>query len=358
MSTFSKKQAFGMGWERFKERPWFLVGLFLITSVVSIISGAIVERSGTTGTAQIVLSSIDFVIQTFIGMGITLVLLRAYDGVETDYGDLFEPVRLFWKYLSMTILVLAVVFVGLLLFVIPGIIAGIALSFAPYLVIDKGLGPVDAIKRSVSLTEGHRWNLFIFALLLVALNLLGLAALGVGLFVTIPISALAVVHVYRWLLEPKKEYTVEVSWVSKSISALFVAVLIGVGLLIAFGKSDLPQGTPLGRDTIRQEHLSELKLSLALFYDQNGVFPLILDQIQPDFLEEIPVDPLTNDFYFYTAFDDGVDYELCATLEADEFGIACEYGLDITEEDLRLDFEGVEFFEGVDGVFEGSEFFE
>lgn len=348
MRTFSKKQALVIGWERFKQHPWFLVGLFLITSAVSILSGYVVEQTGSTGSVAVILSLLDFAIQTFIGMGLTLILLRVYDGVHTDYGDLFEPVHLFWKYLAMTILVLAVVLVGLVLFVVPGIIAGIALSFAAYLVIDKGLGPVEAIRESMRITEGHRWNLFIFALILIAINILGLLAFGVGLLITIPVTAIAVVHVYRWLLKPKEEHTVEVSWVSKAVSTLIVGVFIGGLALLAFSAPREPTGTPETRDLQRQADIAELKLSLALFYDQNNVFPLVLDQLVPEFIEQMPTDPLHDTFYSYTAFEDGLDYELCAELESSEFGILCEYGLDIDESDLELDFEGVEFFEGND----------
>jgi len=45
-------------------------------------------------------------------------------------------------------------------------------------------------------------DLFIFFLILVGLNLLGAVCLGVGLLVTVPMSGLAMAHVYR-TLKPK-----------------------------------------------------------------------------------------------------------------------------------------------------------
>jgi uncharacterized membrane protein len=51
----------------------------------------------------------------------------------------------------------------------------------------------------MALTKGNRWKLFQLSLALLLLNILGLLALLVGLFVTIPVSFIAMVHAYRAL---------------------------------------------------------------------------------------------------------------------------------------------------------------
>jgi uncharacterized membrane protein len=70
---------------------------------------------------------------------------------------------------------------------------------APYLVVDKKMGPIEALKESKKLTEGKRMQLFYFVLAILGINLLGTLALGIGLFVSIPVSMLAMVHVYHTL---------------------------------------------------------------------------------------------------------------------------------------------------------------
>jgi uncharacterized membrane protein len=71
------------------------------------------------------------------------------------------------------------------------------LQFSQYLVIDKNMGPIDAIKKSWSMTKGHTWDLFLLLLVVIVLIAIGAALLGVGLLVTLPISTVAVAYVYR-----------------------------------------------------------------------------------------------------------------------------------------------------------------
>jgi uncharacterized membrane protein len=71
--------------------------------------------------------------------------------------------------------------------------------FAFFSVIERELGPIEALSESNRITRGHKWPLFGLVLLLIGINLLGVLALGVGLLVSIPVSTLAFVHAYRVL---------------------------------------------------------------------------------------------------------------------------------------------------------------
>jgi len=331
MRSFSKKEALLFGWQRFKERPLFLIGLFILTTVISGITGFVADEVGTGGVG-LVLNVLDFSIQIILGMGMTLILLRVYDRVETDYTDLLEPLHLFWKYLVMTILVLVVVLIGFVFFVIPGVIAGIALAFASYLIIDRNLGPVDAMKESLTITHGHRWNLFIFGLIIFLINILGMMLFGLGLLVTIPISALATVHVYRWLLNPPADRGVEVSIGAKILGTLaFLALLFFGIMLVFFLGTKLAPDNPESRDAQRRSDLIEVKLSAALYQDVNGFFPTTLSDMVPEYLDSIPTDPVSGEPYSYTVYAEGTDYEICTILETiEEFGgIYCEFGLEL-----------------------------
>jgi uncharacterized membrane protein len=89
--------------------------------------------------------------------------------------------------------------VGFVLLIVPGIIFGLMFMFATFIVIERELGPIDALSESHRLTRGYKWPLFGFVLLLLLVNVLGLLALIVGLLVSIPVSTLAFVHAYRTL---------------------------------------------------------------------------------------------------------------------------------------------------------------
>ena len=69
------------------------------------------------------------------------------------------------------LLVFAIVGLGLVFLIVPGIIFLCRLAFVPYLVMDKKLEPVAAVEKSWSMTRGHGW-----------IVILGLICLIVGVF--------------------------------------------------------------------------------------------------------------------------------------------------------------------------------
>jgi uncharacterized membrane protein len=83
------------------------------------------------------------------------------------------------------------------LLIVPGVILGLMFLFTTLIVIERELGPIEALSESNCLTRGHKWPLLGFMLLLLLVNLLGLLALVVGLLVSIPVTTLAFVHAYR-----------------------------------------------------------------------------------------------------------------------------------------------------------------
>ena len=135
-----------------------------------------------------------------ISIGMIRIALRLCDTGEREFADLFRPYRLFFKFLFASILYGLIVFGGMILLVVPGIIWAIRFQYYGYLVVDKGLGPMEALKGSSAVTQGVKWELFLFGLLIFAVNLLGVLCLGIGVFATAPTTMLATVYVYRKLL--------------------------------------------------------------------------------------------------------------------------------------------------------------
>jgi uncharacterized membrane protein len=207
MPVFSVGDCIRFGWETFKQRPGILIGAVLLVILIPAIPGALFPSPEVApdlpppppSAAQLIASLTGAVIGIFAALGAITFSLRAHDDItRVTLGDLWNP-QAFWRFLGAEILVAIIVFVGLLLFVVPGIIAALGLMFALYLVIDRRSGPIEAIKQSWQLTKGHKGQLFLLSLALVGLNILGLVALIVGALVTIPISWLAVAHAYRSL---------------------------------------------------------------------------------------------------------------------------------------------------------------
>ena len=201
---FSTGSAIRFGWETFKKRPWFFVGstvvILLASGLINAFTTAIDSAmGGSVEEPSIVGIVINLGLGTLLSMGATAFYLAAHDNPETvDLTTLWHP-QPFLNYLGASILFGLAVAAGFVLLVVPGVIVALMFMFNTFIVIDRTLGPIEAMKESRRITHGHKWTLLGFSLMLVLINLLGILALVVGLLVTIPVSSLALVSAYRQL---------------------------------------------------------------------------------------------------------------------------------------------------------------
>jgi len=201
MNTFSIGESIRFGWETFKKRPLLIIGAFVIAMVISGVSSALLDpgEDAPFTFTTLLMGIASGVIGLFVEIGLVTFSLRAHDNVgSAKVADLWNP-KPFLNYILSQALVALGVLVGLILLIVPGVMLAVGWMFTSYLIIDKDRGPLEAIKESWKMTKGHKGQLFLFVLTIIGLNILGLLALVVGLLVTVPVSMLAVVHVYRKL---------------------------------------------------------------------------------------------------------------------------------------------------------------
>tara|TARA_Y100001933_G_scaffold66333_1_gene66719 strand:- start:433 stop:1524 length:1092 start_codon:yes stop_codon:yes gene_type:complete len=77
--------------------------------------------------------------------------------------------------------------IGLMLVFLPVIILGIMFSQAVLLVVDRGMGSLEAMRQSIRITRGNRFTLFGLGLVLSFISFLGVLAFFIGLFFVIPV---------------------------------------------------------------------------------------------------------------------------------------------------------------------------
>lgn len=197
MNTFSIEAAFRFGWDTFKKRPGFFIGMTLIVLVVSWLTGFVLSMFSMD--KNFIGGIVNLAITTLVDLGIVATVLKVYDVPESvTFSDLWHP-QGYLPYLGATILTAIVVVIGLILLIIPGLIAATMLLFVKFVVVDRKLSPIDAMKESARITKGHRMTLFLFVLAIAVLNIIGAILLVIPLLVTIPISTLAMVYAYRTL---------------------------------------------------------------------------------------------------------------------------------------------------------------
>jgi serine/threonine protein kinase len=91
---------------------------------------------------------------------------------------------------------------GFICLVLPGVYLFVAWFFALPLVIDKRLEFWPAMRLSRKVISKHWWKFFGFLLVLGLINLAGLAACLVGIFVTLPLSFAALMYAYEDIINP------------------------------------------------------------------------------------------------------------------------------------------------------------
>jgi len=200
-NSLSASECIKFGWATFKKRPWLFIGAIVLLFIASSISSTITGAMDESGNGLVVL--LGFILSVAIGIYIEMMLtsffLKAHESTESvSWKDAATSLP-FWKYLGAKILAAILIIIGLILLIVPGIILALMFFAVQYLVIDKKLGPVAALKESKRITTGHKWDLFVLLIVVILVNLLGALALFVGLLVTIPVTILAMVHAYRTL---------------------------------------------------------------------------------------------------------------------------------------------------------------
>ena len=141
-----------------------------------------------------------------IDYGEQYIFLKAIRDEEPDLKLLFEGFRT--KYLNIilsNLIVIALVVLGFLMLIIPGIIIACRLAFVSYLVMDKNLEPIKAIEKSWQLTKGHGWTIFFMAIISFFLIIAGILALIVGVFIAIMLIHAAFATLYQSVLNQTEE---------------------------------------------------------------------------------------------------------------------------------------------------------
>jgi len=187
------------GWNTFKLWAALLLGVQLIVYGVPAFMewmGGIRTDDGEPGF----LMSIAICLATAtLELGLINVFMKLRDGQRAEFSDLFTIFPRAWVYIVSGFIALVAIALGLVMLIVPGIIVAVRLKFIPFLILDENAGPIDAVQRSWDLTRGYTLDLFLYDILLVAINILGLLALGVGIFVSAPVTGLALTEMYRVL---------------------------------------------------------------------------------------------------------------------------------------------------------------
>lgn len=198
---FSNLDCIRFGWQTVKREPVLtIVGMvvvpFAIQAAADVLGDSLPPEAGI---ASAVLALLTAFLEMVVTLGIAVVGLRLTDGDTTRFTDLHAHYRKVPTYLIASLLTGLLCLLGFALLILPGILFSVWFSFYALVIVDEGLGPVQAMKQSYALGRGNFGRIAGFWGWVFLLNLLGLVPCGLGLLITLPVTFVAWACLYRVL---------------------------------------------------------------------------------------------------------------------------------------------------------------
>lgn len=147
-----------------------------------------------------------FLLRPIFQYGAKMMFVQAARQITPDFDMLISGFRK--NYLNIVLanlLLIALIGIGLLFLIVPGIIMACRLVFTPYLVMDRGLDPIKAAEESWRLTRGRGWTVFLMGFIAFFIYIGGLICFFVGVLIAD-------------------------MWIKSSFATLYNSVLIDKGL--------------------------------------------------------------------------------------------------------------------------------
>ncbi|MBI9069079.1 MAG: hypothetical protein JEZ09_17410 [Salinivirgaceae bacterium] len=190
------------------------ITLFLILLVVWVVSipFAVMESTDSHSFISTVLGTFSFLYFLFVYMPISVSADFLYvKAIRNNKLDVKEILDVFNNYLNVVLAVLlqvAIIGIGFVFFIIPGVIFACRLVFVPYLVLDKKLDPVKAVEESWRLSRGYGWRILWLYIVSFFLIIAGLIVLIFGAVIAFMWINAAFAAFYQAVLEEKDEYEI------------------------------------------------------------------------------------------------------------------------------------------------------
>ncbi|MDB5181754.1 MAG: hypothetical protein JWP13_517 [Candidatus Saccharibacteria bacterium] len=212
MRVFIKERALTPSWDLvrpsvalLRKNIWPTIYLsFLPILAMTVGSVMIDERNLRASIPGIIIVLVSIIWYFLTYPGFTYMQAKAARGkVLTPMESFKKGLPRFWQLIGMSLLSSLLIFVGLLAFIVPGLILLRAFYLAPYYVVDRKLGPIEALKRSYEDSKpvtGWIWGIIGVELVF------GLIA---GLFGRIPVIGylFAIILSYPYIFAPALRYS-------------------------------------------------------------------------------------------------------------------------------------------------------
>ncbi len=210
--NISLKEIFRTSWKQVKANYKFLIPLFLIAIVISFaLSFEGDDIFSLSGIISLLITPLLYFVVTKVSLYVArnekIGFHDLFKGFNQRTYLLFLAINIFMSIALMLLIGLGVFvaflhpiigsLVSLAVLVVVSIICIGVIFFPQFRLIDVGSSFWPTIKDSFILGKGNRVLLIKFVLIAFVLNIVGALLLGIGLLVTLPITTIALAHIYE-----------------------------------------------------------------------------------------------------------------------------------------------------------------
>jgi hypothetical protein len=185
------------GWEMFKQNSGGFIAFALLFLIIQGFLNYLPRVGGLVALA----------ISGPLYAGFYIVSAKMLQRQTPVFQDFFTGFQFFLPLLLLTGVSTLLILLGLVLLVVPGIYLMVCYLFAALIVIDQRLDFWPAMELSRRTVQTQWFGFFVFLLVLVLINLAGAVLLGIGLLVSLPVSACAVTAAYDDIFKLRSDYS-------------------------------------------------------------------------------------------------------------------------------------------------------
>lgn len=163
------------------------IGAIFVTSLISFLLGIIPAYYPYSNIIAVSIPIISILITAPLSLGISICFLNICRNSNSQFNDLFLGFNNLFKTIGVTLLVGIIVFLGYLLFIIPGIIFSFMYSQVYYVLADNPTFSVwECLKESSRLMIGKKFDFFVLELSFILWIILVAITFGIAGFYVLP----------------------------------------------------------------------------------------------------------------------------------------------------------------------------
>ena len=145
-----------------------------------------------------IVGAVYILIGSIVGLGYAKFNLALFENDTADFKTIFSERSRYKDCFKLYVIQYLYIAIGMLLLVVPGVIAYYANIMAPYIMVDNPqMSAMEAIKASQSMMKGNKWRLFCLSWSFIGWDILAILTMGIGHLALCPYVEAACAAFYR-----------------------------------------------------------------------------------------------------------------------------------------------------------------